>query len=132
MRRNTKRFLTRATEARPIRRRLIADAQSCQICGHSPRRLWKDKPRECSELCCHEIANGPLRQKALDKPFAILVLCSWCNQYVVADKGKWPESRQLATLQRRSPERYSLVDYNALVNPRAPNRITQEEVDAWR
>ncbi len=85
-----------------------------------------------STLVVHEIANGPNRQAALDKPFACLVLCWWCNGHVVTDKSQWPESRQLATLRRCIPENYDLVAYNALVNPRAPLRITQDEVDAWR
>ncbi|HDY64795.1 MAG TPA: hypothetical protein ENH84_01005 [Phycisphaerae bacterium] len=84
-----------------------------------------------SQLCCHEIACGTHRQKALDKPYALLVLCWWCNGYVVTDKGAWPEARQLALLKRRSPEDYDLVAYNLLVNPRAPNRITEKEVDAY-
>jgi hypothetical protein len=84
-----------------------------------------------SQLCCHEIANGPLRQKALDKPYAILVLCWWCNGYVVTNKKEWPEPRQLATLLMESPEAFDLAAYNSLVNPRAPNRITMEEVKHW-
>ena len=102
----------------------------CMICGHSPRRPWADKPRECSQLCCHEIANGPFRQKALDKPFAILVLCWWCNGEVVTDKRRWPESRQLSLLRDKAPRDYDLAAYNALIG-RGPDRITQEEVDAW-
>lgn len=99
------------------------------ICGHSPERPWRDKPRECSQLCCHEIANGPLRDKALDKPFAILVACWACNGGPLNDKKEWPEARQLAVLKRESPEDYDLVAYNRLVNERAPNRITPNEVD---
>jgi hypothetical protein len=88
-------------------------------------------PASCSQLCCHEIANGPNRQKALDKPYAILVLCWHCNGTAVEDKAKWPQARQLALLQRVAPEHYNLPAFNALVNPRAPNRITQSEVDEW-
>lgn len=102
------------------------------ICGHGPRRRHRDKPADCSELCCHEIACGANRQRALDRPYAILVICSWCNLEVVTDKRAWPEARQLATLQDCSPEHYDLVAYNALVNPAAPRRITQEDVDAAR
>lgn len=81
-------------------------------------------------MCCHEIANGPLRQIALDKPFALLVVCWWCNG-LLCNKSRWPEARQLAVLQRAAPDDYDLAAYNALVNPRAPNRITQEEVDEF-
>ena len=84
-----------------------------------------------SALCCHEIANGPDRQKALDQPYAILVLCGWCNLVEVEDKAKWPQARQLAALRRRRPADYDLPAFNHLVNPRAPNRITEEEVDNY-
>jgi hypothetical protein len=82
-------------------------------------------------LCVHEIANGPLRQKALDKPYACLVLCWACNGEAVENKGEWPVDRQLAVLQACSPEDYDLVSFNYLVNPKAPNRIEQHEVDRW-
>lgn len=99
------------------------------VCGHSPRRPWPDKPLDCSTLCCHEIARGPLRQKALDKPYAILVVCAWCNEYQLHNRRTWPEARQLAVLKRRAPEDFDLEAYNRLVNDRAPLRITMEEVD---
>ncbi len=100
------------------------------ICGKSPQRPHGDKPLDCSNLCVHEIANGPLRRKALDKPYATLVLCWWCNG-LVTNKGVWPEARQLAVLLTEATKDYDLVAYNRLVNERAPNRITQEEVDAF-
>lgn len=99
------------------------------VCGHSPEHPWPRLPSECSVLACHEIARGPLRDKALDKPFAILVACWACNSGPLNDKREWPEARQLAVLQREAPEDYDLVAYNRLVCERAPNRITQEEVD---
>lgn len=82
-----------------------------------------------NRLCVHEIANGPLRSIAQDKPFACLVLCWHCNSQMV--KGVWPESRQLAVLKVRDQQSYDLVAYNRLVNERAPDRITQAEVDEW-
>lgn len=72
-----------------------------------------------------------MREKALDKVYALLVLCWWCNGDEVVDKEKWPQSRQLAVLKAKCPESYDLQAFNFLVNPRAPNRITQEEVDFW-
>jgi len=101
------------------------------ICDHSPANPWRGKPRELSQLCCHEIACGSHRQKALDQPCAILVLCWYCNGFVVTDKKAWPEARQLATLKRKSQDNYDLEAYNRLVNPNAPRRITQGEVDEW-
>ena len=110
----------------------MAQFGECWICEHSPKHPWRDKPRELSQLCVHEVANGPLRQKALDKAFATLVLCWFCNSYVVTNKKVWPEARQLALLLDRAPEDFDLAAYNALVNPRAPNRITLEEVNGYR
>jgi len=100
------------------------------ICGASPKKK-KHRLPESNQLCCHEIANGPLRQAALDQPYAILVLCFHCNQSEVMDKANWPQARQLAVLKTFSPEHYDLQAFNFLVNPNAPNRITQEEVDEW-
>lgn len=120
----------RMAAARPIRMGLISKHRQCMICGHSPARPWRTKPRECSQLCCHEIACGAHRQKALDEPYAILVLCWWCNGMIVTDKAAWPEARQLALLQRKSPEDYDLAAYNQLIG-RGPERITQEDVDQW-
>ena len=71
------------------------------------------------------------RQQALDKPYAILVLCWGCNGEAVEDRAAWPEARQLALLQRLAPADYDLAAYNALVG-RGPNRITQEDVDQWK
>lgn len=82
-------------------------------------------------MCVHEIANGIHRDAALDKPFACLVLCWWCNGHEVTDKGRWPQARQLAVLQAKSPRHYDLTAFNLLINPRAPQRITQGEVDVF-
>ena len=76
----------------------------------------------------HEIANGPDRQKALDKPYATLVLCWRCNCEEVEDKQRWPQARQLSRLRARRPLDYDLAAFNRLVNPNAPRRITEEEV----
>lgn len=95
------------------------------ICRRSPGTGF------LSDLCVHEIARGKNRSKAIDKPYATLVLCGRCHR-AVEDQATWPESRQLAVLKRRSPEDYDLAAYNELVNPRAPRRITPEEVEQWR
>ena len=130
MRRMSAKFRARAKEAKPVRDHLIARAGCCMICGASPKRP-KHHLTELNQLVCHEISNGPLRQKSLDKPYCILVLCVFCNQYEVEDKGKWPQSRQLAVLLAKSPENYDLQAFNFLVNPNAPRRIEQHEVDYW-
>jgi hypothetical protein len=122
----------RAQECREFRKMLVERVGKCEICGHSERRPRKDKPLECSQLCVHEIACGALRQKALDQPYALLVLCWWCNGNEVIDKGKWSQARQLAVLKSSRPEDYDLVKFNFLVNPRAPSRIEEREVKAWK
>lgn len=118
----------RISESKPIRKTLIEKHGACMICGRGPHKPWKSLPMWASNLCCHEICCGKNRTRALDKPYAILVICGYCNQYIVVDKKKWPEARQLAVLQDKS-DGYDLKAYNNLVNPNAPNRITQEEVD---
>jgi len=120
----------RNAEAKPIRDGLIAKAGACMICGARPG-MQNGRMQQLNQLVCHEILNGPLRQASLDKPFAILVLCWGCNGTKVENKGEWPVARQLAVLHAKSPEDYDLVAFNQLRNPRAPNYITQSEVDAF-
>lgn len=83
-----------------------------------------------SVLDCHEIARGALRQKSLDKLFCLLCVCRRCHEELDSRK-KWPEARQLAVLRHARPGDYDLVAYNELVNPRAPQRITETEVDHY-
>lgn len=116
-------------KARPVRMALVEEFGSCMICGCSPER--PKRSRELSQLCCHEIANGPLRRLAYDKPYCILVLCWYCNGHEVEDKSEWPRARQLALLMTKSPQHYDLVAFNYLVNPRAPRAIEQFEVDEF-
>lgn len=108
----------RFNKANEFRKELIASAGKCEACG--TRR----------NLCCHEIAGGPDRQKALDQAYALLVLCYPCNQ-LMENRSIWPQARQLALLKVSRPEQYDLVAFNFLVNPRAPNRITADEVVAY-
>lgn len=122
MRHYSKKRRAREDEARGFRRQLIADVGCCEHCGVKAF----DRGRS-TQLCVHEIANGPLRQKALDKPYAVLVLCWPCN-LLATDKRRWSEAAQLACLQRSRPDHYDLAAYNFLVNERAPNRITQQDV----
>ncbi len=133
MRRISKRREALNRQARPIRDRMIARAGCCMLCGASPRKPHKNLPAELSQLCVHEIANGPMRHKALDKGFATLVTCWHCNGNRLTDKKLWPEARQLAVLLQESPEDYDLEAYLKLTSPQAMQRITQEEVSQhWR
>jgi hypothetical protein len=132
LRKRSKKTATRERKAADVRRRWKNQAGCCMVCGHSSHHPWADKPLALSKLVCHEISNGPLRQESLDKPFCIIVACAFCNQHELMYKSVWPEARQLCLLMIKAPERYNLVKYLEHTNSRAPNRITQSEVDEWR
>jgi hypothetical protein len=110
-------------EVRQFRKDLVDQSGYCMAClipaGHA-------------RLDCHEILNGAMRDKTLDEPCSLLVLCWPCNSNKMTDKKLWPVARQLALLQEWSPDAYDLVRFNWLRNPDAPNFVTQEEVDVYR
>jgi hypothetical protein len=112
----------RMAEVKPLRDSLIKQAGRCMVCSVSTKQ---------ARLACHEILNGGLRDKTLDEPCSLLVLCWNCNSNEMTDKQKWPAARQLAVLQSKSPEHYDLERFNWLRNPKAPNFVTQEEVDGY-
>lgn len=87
--------------------------------------------RELARLAVHEIASGVYRQKALDKPYAVLVLCWECNSGPFQNRAEWPESRQLALLARRRPRDFNLTAYLELTSPKAIKRIEIHEVMEW-
>ena len=129
MRRISSKRQARQAEAKPIRDALIAKAGECMICGARPG-IQNGRMQQLNQLCVHELLNGPLRQKTMDKPFATLVVC-WHHNGELNDKGLWPVARQLAVLLTKSPDDYDLAAFNRLSNPNAPNRWTQEDVDAF-
>lgn len=119
-------------KAAGLRRRLVNEAGCCMNCGYSSKNPNPAFPIQCSKLSCHEIWRGSAgRSQSLDKDFAILVLCSYCNCHEFDDASQWPQARQLCLLQYRRPDLYNLKAFNKLVNERAPNRITQDEVDEF-
>ena len=129
MRGRSRKFDRRAKEVRALRQSLVDASGQCMICGtHEGKRLHA--AGGLHRLCCHEIANGSDRQKAVGEPSCLLVLCWWCNQNEVTDKSAWPQSRQLWLLRERAPERFDLSRFNEVVGF-GPDRITLEEVDAW-
>lgn len=113
---NTRR--KREAEAKPVRDKL-RELGHCEICGSSR-----------GVLDVHEIARGVHRQAALDKPFALLLLCRKCHDEV-GSAAKWPESRQLALLAQRRPKDFDLTAYLELTSPRAMRRIEIHEVLQW-
>lgn len=131
LRKQSKKTASNERAAAGVRRSLVAEAGECMICAHSSKNPNPRLPIALSKLVAHEISNGPLRQKSLDKPFAILVICRYCNQYEVMDKARWPEARQLALLKLRSPDNYDLQAYLRHTNPRAMQRITPDEIEAF-
>lgn len=109
----------REREAQPVRDALRWEAGACELCGNQRR-----------PLDVHEICRGVNRQKALDKRFALLVVCRPCHEQL-GSAAAWPQSRQLAVLAARRPHDYDLEAFLRLTSPRAMQRITQEEVQQW-
>jgi len=120
----------RETEARPFRQQLVADVGLCENCGCSPSNR-RGKMSQMTELAVHEIASGSHRQKALDKAYAVLVLCWECNSGPFQNRAEWPEARQLALLAMRRPQDFDLTAYLELTSPRAMRRIEIHEVMEW-
>ena len=125
MRERSEKRRKRENAARPARQALIALVGECEMCGARPVQgsTWAGR-----RLCVHEIVGGPHRQALLDRRHSTLVLCWLCNGGPAEDKSLWPEARQLALLKRSRPEDYDLAAHNACINPRAPRRVTEEEV----
>jgi hypothetical protein len=96
---------------REFRYQLVMDVGRCEWCGC----------RKVDYLCCHEILRGPLRQLALDKPWAILVVCPDCHPKM----DTIPKAGQLARLYLSRSTDYNLVEFNKL----AISRVAQEDVD---
>jgi len=126
MRRQSKQTAARERACREFRRQLIMEVRCCELCGHDPGRPGSG--RISWALLPHEIARGPSRQAALDKRFAILVLCYLCHVDRIHGNEDWPEARQLAVVKRSRPQDFDLAAYNKLKGY-GPNRITEEDVD---
>lgn len=113
----------RAEEAEPARVAL-RQLGVCEVCAR--RNLLP------GDLAVHEIANGPLRQKALDLTYAVLVVCRHpdfrsqtdCHRTVQNEQ----EARQLARICVFRPWDYNLPAYLHLTRPAAPRRISEAEV----
>jgi len=99
------------------------------MCGHDPSQIKLGQIGWA--LSVHEIARGTHRSKALDKRYAVLVVCWHCHENRI-DNGKeqWPEARQLAVLKRSRPADFNLAAYNQLVGY-GPDRISEEDVERY-
>lgn len=117
-----------------MRRALVESVGECERCGTSPKHP-RYRPLFLNDLCCHEILNGPLRDKVLDEPSCLIVSCDWCNKYIFTGKaGNQPWdwlAQQLAVIKARAPDRYDLQRVLELRNPNAMRFVTEEDVDEW-
>lgn len=104
-------------EVKPIRDGLRAEVGCCEICGSTK-----------GPLDVHEICRGVHRQAALDKPFALLIVCRSCHDEKLSQASEYPESRQLACLAKSRPLTFNLQSYLELTSPKAMQRITIDEV----
>ncbi len=128
MRHQSKKTAARARKAQPVRDALKKEVGHCKLCDHNP---YAAKPGQIAwRLDVHEIARGSHRQKALDKRFALLVVCMKCHEFGLSSRKEWPEARQLEALRHSRPRDYDLKAYNELIGC-GPNRITEEEVSSW-
>ena len=117
MKRMSDKARKRYNEAKPVRESLRSDVGGrCEVSG--ARTL---------DLDVHEICRGVHRQKALDKRFALLVVCRRAHEEL-GSAAKWPEARQLAVLAQSRLYDFDLEAYLQLTSPRAPKRITLDEV----
>ena len=112
---------------RSVRRDLVERIGRCECCGRRAER-WQDIH---AVLHCHEILNGPLRDKTLDEPCSLLVTCWTCNSEKLTDKKEWPIERQLALILKSDPERFDLKRFLWLRNPNAPEAVTTEDIREW-
>lgn len=101
-------------QAGPWREALRERVGRCEWCG-----------RHNHGLAVHEVLRGSgLRQKAMDKPYAVLVLCNDCHELMSGRD--WAE--QLAILRRSRPADYRLSDFHALAARVKPDHA---DVTLW-
>lgn len=106
---------------REMRKKLVESIWLCECC----------LKRESQ--CCHEIANGPMRQQALDKRYLLLAACVRCNGEELTDKGKWPVAWQLGMLRESRPHDFDLARANEVLMRRvAMEDVTTLPPDWWR
>lgn len=109
----------RNLEAKPVRDSL-RELGHCEICGTTK-----------GQLDVHEICRGVHREAALDKLFALLLVCRRCHEDKLSSAAEWSEARQLAVLAKSRPNDFSLAAYLELTSPKAPRRIAITDVLSW-
>lgn len=130
MNRYTAKRLEQNKAAEPFRA-TMRDEPRCWVCGHGPQNPRPGQPYHLNNIAGHEIANGQNRLRCMGLACGVLAACQWCNLYELTNKAKWPESRQLAVLLARAPHSFNLPKYLGTFYPRAPNRVTLQEVLQW-
>lgn len=111
---NAKRTAKRKRDTHDMRWQLCVEVGKCEVCGVK---------KVAYRLCCHEIARGVSRLAALDKRYAILVVCAGCHEQVQNE----PLVRQLARLYLSRQADLDCVKFNRL-RRRGPDAITTAEV----
>ncbi len=112
---------------RELRAHLKATVGHCELCGHDPERAHLRGGVSWS-MEMHHIIRG-MRPNEL---CAVLWVCWRCHSERLHGREKYTEARQLAVLLASRPDDFSLKLYNLLKNPKAPDRITESEVNQWR
>lgn len=102
----------RISEVAPFREAFKLEVGCCERC------------RKRRHLDVHEIARGCDRSKALDKRYALLVLCRECHDHM----DHWSRAKQLCLLYIRRPYDFDLGRYHVLICRRTPE---MGEVLAW-
>lgn len=116
MKRFSPKRLARNAEAQDFRAELVERVTLCEFCGEPAR---PDNP-----LVVHEVAMGNgHRHKAMDKPYAVLVLHWWrCHPAI----HRMSRAQQLAILKHRRPDSYDIEAYYALIGRRFPDELDIE------
>ncbi len=115
MKRTSPRRAAREAAVRDWRYQFCARVGRCECCL---------KPASVENLCCDEIARGSgHRQKALDQPFALLVVRVDHHDRIQ----NWSRAKRLALLYIARPSDFDLEKWYALTGRRWPD---WEEVSA--
>jgi hypothetical protein len=99
---NAKRTAARKRATSKFRMDLCAEVGRCEVCG---------RRRAMNNLCVHELARGTSRSAALDKRYAVLVVCPLeCHERVQSET----LTKQLSRLWLNRASDLDLVAFNRL------------------
>jgi len=117
-----KRYDKHTSEWRDERRNWAVDFDRCWICGATE---YQGFPLETHEM-----------ERRSQAPTRCMNVCNYfrtCKKCHMDDLAAMPHAKQLAYKQMKDPDNYNLMDWLRLkdLDLRAPNRVTQEEVDEW-